>query len=46
MYAWAGLAWQFDPDCMSVTDSDGWTCFIMDENEWMDLDAEMDVFNY
>jgi|WetSurSiteA1Bulk_404760.scaffolds.fasta_scaffold184330_2 hypothetical protein len=46
MYAWAGLSWEYDPDCMSVTDNDGWTCFIMDENEWMNLDTEMDLLNY
>jgi len=46
MYAWAGLAWQHDENCMSVTDDDGWTCFIMDENEWMNLETEMYVLNY
>ena len=30
MYAWAGLDWQYDPDCISVQDSDGWTCYIVD----------------
>lgn len=38
MYAWAGYTWRDDPDCMSVQDSDGWTCYIVDENSWMDMD--------
>jgi hypothetical protein len=39
MYAWAGLSWEYDPDCMSVVDNDGWVCYIVDENGWLYEDS-------
>jgi len=46
MYAWAGQEWQYDEHCMSVTDNDGWTCFIVDENSWMDMDDMLNDIDY
>jgi hypothetical protein len=46
MYAWAGQEWQNDENCMSVTDNDGWTCFIVDENSWMDMDDMLNDIDY
>jgi len=46
MYAWAGQEWRHDENCMSVTDNDGWTCFIVDENSWMDMDDMLNDIDY